>query len=226
MGGLRALPYFLKSASKATGKPAPDAHNLLLTSLFQAGVDEFVIDNYNLRNLTGLVMPNFLSERFVPVNDSIWDEKWNTLHDTFEQYAPDGYQTSEGFAPVVVAESFLADLLYALEERVRIVTMLEPPDELDLKDLLPDELLLPTTNLLASFEDENVEVTIPRTTVSAENVERYEEILDSDLFSRYNGAQPRTPPPDRAHAPHDPRGESRAHVFVQVADLPPREVGL
>ena len=83
----------------------------------------------------------------------------------------------------------MADLLYAMSTGASLLAPWGIPDMAEAEARLPSELSVPLANLFSAFTDFQASSPIPQKAVAIENIQRFNEIISGDLFSKYAAAQ-------------------------------------
>ena len=102
---------------------------------------------------------------------------------------PEGWERDSKYSNVWAWHSFLADLFTAMDRKAAFLAVGGLPDPADIEQLVPPELFLPLRTLAAGFENTSVASTVPTIAVGRDSIERYQAILQSDVFTRYVHAE-------------------------------------
>ena len=109
-----------------------------------------------------------------------------TVSNAFQTFSPEEYKRDENRREVSNLENFLVNLLICLERKTALMTLSGLPDPGQFEGILPPELLFPIRNLLSALEPSELSSPLPRSSLLAVDVRRFEEIISSDLFSTYS----------------------------------------
>jgi hypothetical protein len=104
-------------------------------------------------------------------------------------HMPEHWYKKEEYRDVLALQSFLVELLTAMSGRAALITLGSIPDPAKLQGQLPPTLLAPVTTFLKSIADLEGESPVPQRVVSADDVNRLNEIMQSDLFAAYREVQ-------------------------------------
>lgn len=168
-----------KGASKEL--PVIDVNGAFYACMIQAGIEQFVA-------LGPLVYTHsdFLERRTVPLPDEDWLSAVRMVKDSLAKFLPEDYDEDDKYFPVSVLSYFISDLMLAVKKKSSVLVIGTPRDVSELADLVPPELYIALKNLMSSIESENAKLPLPKDLVSADNVLRFQEVISSDLFSKYS----------------------------------------
>jgi hypothetical protein len=183
LGGMREA---LEIAERLTGAPRADVDALFYATAFQAGVDRFI-----LPVLTEYDPPasDFVRSRIAYLSTDQSRKHGVAIREAFSRFLASDYYRDEAYSPVWTLEAFLGDLMDAMESGSALLAISGAPDQSELERLLPPELLLPIGHLLDSFEMVETPEIVPRSSLDREQLERFQQVLSSDVFSGYVSAQ-------------------------------------
>lgn len=164
--------------------------SIFFSTMIQCGIEEFVIvtDQYPKvkKNLNSV----FLSDRIV------FDKNlYRKYFQMYEKILPlfSEYEENENFkkndkSNVYATKMQLTDLLFQMKTNLGSVSvgMSPRPDLEGLKGILKPELYYPVRNLISSIENDNLKLPIPTQSILQSNIEKYEEIINSDIFTHYS----------------------------------------
>lgn len=165
-----------------------DFRGIFFSTMIQCGIEEFVMINCNPSRDLPQCNSEFLSKRiifdcdlckkYLQIQENLWP--------LFEEYFVRAQIEGTSDTKVHVARNFLTDMLFAMKTNLGSVAITSPtPDIERLKTTLNPELFYPLRNLILSIENDDLELPLPTQSISSQNVQRYEEIIDSEIFSNY-----------------------------------------
>jgi hypothetical protein len=117
------------------------------------------------------------------------DTDWNAIRQSFSRYLPDGWERDDEFSNVWDWNAFLGDLFDAMAQGASLLTVSGIPEISKVEALLPSELLIPLSNLAGGLQNIAVPSVVPARAITKENIERFQTVMLSDMFSGYVGAQ-------------------------------------
>lgn len=185
LGYLAGHSDVMRKWQRMLDQPSPDFEGVFYASVFQSGLERFLVRSGHLEEVT---KSDFVRARVGCVSDSMYGRRTGPVVRAFHEHLPSGWAFDQKYAEVFGLESFLMDLLAAMHSKCSLLLVRDIPDIAKVERLLPSELLVPTSNLLASVEHEVVGVPGTQTIVGHEHIKRYQEILASDVFSKYSEA--------------------------------------
>ncbi len=186
LGGLSAASDVLKFVAETTGEQGADIKGIFYASAFQAGVDEFLIPD-----LKECPPPpsKFLADRTTVIPSKQIVDYLDKVNDMFSAHLPDGWDRNDEYASVWRLKAFVTELLDAMSTGASLLSPWGVPDMAEAEAQLPSELSVPLANLFSAFTDFQTSSPIPQKVVQSEDVQRFDEIISSDLFSTYAAAQ-------------------------------------
>lgn len=176
---------------KKLQKPKIDFQGIFFSTMIQCGVEDiyFVCDideRFNLKS-------EFLSNRIIFDSDLTLKyhrilAKVNSLFNDFSQSEKLEKDQSHEMHN---ARMLLTDLLFEMKTNFGTVSIFNKqpyPDMTKLDLVLDSELYYPLTQLFSLIENDKLSLPIPTRSILPENVKKYEEIIDSDLFIKYSSS--------------------------------------
>ncbi|MDA2933333.1 hypothetical protein MYX82_03210 [Acidobacteria bacterium AH-259-D05] len=188
LGALAGFGDIFKTAAQGMNESALDTATLFYASIFQAGLNEVVLFGQD-RDKEGFPSTKFVESRVSKLPQTHYAKYHMPLDSLFKSMLPDDYEDKKEYDSIPRLKNFISDLLLAMDIRAGLIQCLPTPDLNRLEAVLPEELFVPIRNLLLTFEQESLDLPIPRMSVRTDEVERFQEIIESDLFSEYNAAQ-------------------------------------
>lgn len=165
-----------------------NAESLIYSTLIQCGVDRFEIPKgYGIRYgwKERLSKSKYLDARITHFSPNELAETYNYVHKIFDAFLPKGFRGNKEFLEARELELFLVDLLIAAKRKVSCVTFFESPDMSKAERQVPSGLLFPIRNLINSFESVTPSLPCPKSIVTLQDVNRFDNLINSDLFSNY-----------------------------------------
>lgn len=186
IGILSGFSEALRIAEDITKQRGVDLEGIFYSTAFQAGIDEFLIPEYKDQ-----MTPNsdFIKKRTTFIKSETSEEHYKLVGSAFSSYLPENWHTNEEFISIWSLHSFLVELLEAMSLRSSLLLLTGIPDFSEAEALLPSELAEPISLLLSSIVDIQTPSPIPRKAIPAEDMQRFNEILSSDMFTHYVEAQ-------------------------------------
>jgi hypothetical protein len=181
-GVLLGLSESLNIAERVTGQRGVDLEGIFYATAFQAGIDEFLLAGVGERPQP---FSAFIRDqtRYLPAERS--KRHYDTVETAFGKYLPEGWERDDKYLPVWSVQAFLIDLLNAMATPASLLSPWGIPDIAEAKALLPPELVVPVSNLLAAIEDLTTASPVPQRVLAREDLERFNRIITSDLFRHY-----------------------------------------
>ncbi|MGB2728956.1 MAG: hypothetical protein WBD09_10875 [Halobacteriota archaeon] len=183
LGALDALNTVVNLPPILEQVPQMDVEGLFYLYMIQAGAEKFVITPIESRSAK---YSEFLSKRISFLSEEPYRKVYDIVATVFQSYLPEGYEIDPKFSNIGSVKAFLADLLLSLEKRLDMVCILPIPDPAKVEGILPPELFHPIQNLINTFDSESAKLPLPKSSVLSTNVKIFQEIITSDLFSRYS----------------------------------------
>jgi hypothetical protein len=186
LGVLSGASDALAIAEEVTQERGADLEGIFYATAFQAGVDEFLVPDLKDKPSP---KSEFLAARtrYIPRENT--EANWKLARAAFSAYLPDGWERSDSFSSVWPLESFLVELLDAMSVGASVLSTWGIPDIAEAEALLPSELSVPLSNLLAAVNDLRTPSPIPQKAIPTEDIQRFNEIMTGDVFSKYVTAQ-------------------------------------
>ncbi|MBI4988864.1 MAG: hypothetical protein HZC23_08605 [Rhodocyclales bacterium] len=186
LGVLSGASDALRIAEEVTQEHGADLEGIFYATAFQAGVDEFIVPDLKDKPSP---KSEFLAARtrYIPRKDTETHTKLTRA--AFSAYLPNGWERSEEFSSLWPLESFLIELMDAMSVGACVLSPWGIPDIAEADALLPSELSVPLSNLLASVKDVQAPSPIPQKAIPTEDIQRFNDIMAGDVFSNYVSAQ-------------------------------------
>lgn len=176
----------LEITSDVTGESGCDIENIFYSSAFQAGIDKFVLPQLKEEHRPkSLFVTNHTS--YINENDS--KNHYQILDNAFSNYLPEDWKAKEEYRNLFGLENCLTEMIDAMATGTSLLTVNGIPDPVEYEHLLPSELSVPITALVSSFQEVSASSLVTQVQMDAENVNRFREIIESDLFAKYVSCQ-------------------------------------
>jgi hypothetical protein len=186
LGALNAFQSVLKSTETATGRRTCNIESLFYVTAFQVGIDQFLMlsmkDEDRPKSAFVRARTAFIATKRAVLYHS-------AIRNVFSNYLPNDWERDDEFSAVWQWSAFLVDLICAMEHGASLLAISGIPKVSDVEALLPSELLLPITTLANTFETVQVPSIAPTTNINRDDIERFQALMLSDLFSGYVRAQ-------------------------------------
>jgi hypothetical protein len=169
--------------------PKMDFVGIFFSTMIQCGVEEFVLISPNVLSKRYCLNSDFLSNRIT--FDSDLTNKYYRIYDKilplFKEYCENENLEKENKSQLNTTQMFLTDLLFGMKTNLSsTTTFVSPyPDLTKLKSMLAPELYYPIRNLIMSIEEDDLKLPLPSKSILHDNIQKYEEIIDSNIFSNY-----------------------------------------
>lgn len=186
LGQLSGLTDAIRIAEDVTGNKGCDLEGLFFATAFQAGIDKFI--TYEIKD-GGNFHSSFIQNRTQILRSEKSDSNWEEVRESFSKYLPAEWYRDDRYSGVWEWNAFIADLLDAMEHGASLLSLGGVPEISDIADLIPTELLVPLQILHSAFEPASAPSTVPTTAVAKESIERFQEVIVSDVFSDYVNAE-------------------------------------
>lgn len=186
LGVLLGASQALKCAAEVTQQCGADLEGIFYATAFQAGVDEFIVPGQKDKPYP---KSEFLAARTRHIARDRAEEHRKLVSTAFSAHLPIGWESSEEFSAVFQLEGFLVELLDAMSVGACVLSPWGIPDMAAVEVQLPSELSVPLSNLLESINDVQTPSPIPQKALPTEAVQRFNDIMAGDVFSKYVAAQ-------------------------------------
>ena len=160
---------------------------IFYTTAFQAGIDEFIISGWERDK--GQPKSEFIRKRTKGISWKKIKHNYEVISSLFSNYLPDGWINKKEYSSIVSLQYFLIDLMSAMRTGSSLITANGIPDIAQVQAIFPPEIALPISNIFSSIEDMNTTSPIPQMFIPREDLQRFNNIIMSDLFSEYVSAQ-------------------------------------
>lgn len=179
--GLAGMESQIKNSFEVKSDQYHDT--VIYHSLIQAGV-------HSIRCIDGasLVQPDLIAKDRIKNCDG--EEFFNLLksiNEMLEKHAVNGKQSTEQ-SKLFILGLFLTDLIYSLKTDAAMVEVLPLPKVESYNGLVSPHMLSVIGNLLPSVTPVDVLTPIPQLSLKANEVELFEELIESHIFSTYSNA--------------------------------------
>jgi hypothetical protein len=158
---------------------------IIFSSMIQCGIERFEMPHFD-DPLFDNLNSKFLTSRIDYLSTKDEGNSLETVVNTFQKYLPEEYKHDMKYMPVRQIQYLIADLVFSLEHKTSILSLPSIPKISQIENLLPPELLFPIKNLLSSFEQLNPSLPYPKLSIPSSQIARFEQIINSDLFSSYS----------------------------------------
>jgi hypothetical protein len=160
--------------------------SLIYAAMLQAGVDLFRIPKLGEKANT---LSQYLEKHVEYYPQDEYVAILNDVRRNLLKFIP-GYDFEKSaWSTVNDVENFLVELFLATNRGTNIVFLTLPPTQKEVEESFPAEFSFIFNNLLSAFHQETLRFPVPQSFISTENVQQFNEILDSDLFHQYSEAQ-------------------------------------
>lgn len=177
LGWIKAANISLNHKAFLEYLPKVDFESLIYSSLIQCGASQFEVDPIFIDKIP---QNEFIKKRFRIAPKKVIKIR-NLVYMSFYNLLKSQAQVDELHRII----NFIADLLIAVERKCAVISFKGIPDIKDLRSKLPAELYLPIYTLLNSFQEISMVTPIPKVSASREQVERFREILESNVYANY-----------------------------------------
>src|SRR6266702_899276 len=186
LGQLSGLTDAIRIAEDVTGNKGCDLEGLFFATAFQTGIDKFIThetkDNNKFRS-------SFVQNRTQILKSANSDSNWKEVREGLSKYLPEEWYRDDRYSGLWEWNAFIADLLDAMDHGASLLSLGGVPEISDVVDLIPTELQVPLKILHSAFEPASAPSTVPITVVAKESIERFQDIITSDVFSDYIDAE-------------------------------------
>jgi hypothetical protein len=176
---LFGVEWLVNASATQVGLKEVDYSGIFYACMIQAGIDKVEIFSDSTPNSDS----ELIRQRKVIIPESIWNDTYDKLRDTFEQFVEHPL-----YVPTKLLV-FLTDLMQAIERKSSLViTGPVIPDITELERIFPPELFIPLKNFLGTIESDSADLPLPKDFISKDNFNRLQDIILSDLFSHYSSS--------------------------------------
>jgi len=162
--------------------------NIFYSSMIQNGVKEFEILQYSDIHSDLIKKPKFISDRISLTSNKNVYKTNKIIDETFRNNILLGnkkFNNLDILLNVLNIRTFLENLFLALERNTSIVYIPKMPNLILAKDLIAPKFFYNLQLLYNSFDLEEAKLPLPKTSVNLENVNIFQDIIQSDLFDDY-----------------------------------------
>jgi hypothetical protein len=186
MGGLALISYVVNEAHEIAKQDNIKFDNIFYTTAFQSGIDKFLMFPFNVE---ALEITDFVKKRISLLSNDYLKNNYGIIQKWFSEFIPKDDKNKESSVSITRLIWFVQDILTSMDLGSSMLTIVEPPSLNELSSKLPYQLLVPIQNLFSCIKYETVDVPVPRQTIMTDDIRRFQEILNSNLFLRYSSAQ-------------------------------------
>lgn len=173
----------MKAASEIFELPDCDVEKIFYHSAFQAGINKIVIPQIKSREENPQKSPFVTNHTsYIKKNEQ---KAYNTIKNVFSSYLPKNRNANEEYKIVSGIECFLVEMIEAMANGASLLRVSSMPDTIKHEHLLPSELGIPITALLNSFQEVSTSSLVTQVQIDTENIKRFREIIESNLFANY-----------------------------------------
>ena len=187
LGFLDGLSAGFSIIEKFTNKRQINFKRIFYTTAFQAGIEEFLILDSNVEAKNH--RSTFVESRCKYLETNKNKSNLKTINSIFSNHLPNGWEQNSKYSGAIKYHTFLADLLNAMSNGASLLSLYGIPDASKTNQVLPTELALPISNLIRAIEDINTKTPIPQKALPLEDMQKFKDIMLSDLFVKYSDAQ-------------------------------------
>lgn len=152
---------------------------MIYVAAFQGGVERFVTP---LRSMSEHAVDKFIAARLVEPKVQNASVLTNVL--SLQESEPAADSRSEGWK----VKAFLHDLLAGMENGAAIVNVAGVPTADEVRASFTPDIAQPVCMLLSAFNRSEETLPAPAQTIEREMVDRFKEIMQSDVYQRYSKA--------------------------------------
>ena len=177
VGDLMKHPVFLDIASPV------DLESVIYSSLIQCGAERFELPYFEEQKPPD---SEFLKARIKNIPEREPSNARRQIREMFAEILPENWWRDDKYAKVWRIQWFLDELLLCAERKISLASRYPVPDVGGLEELMPPELLIPIRNLWTTLEPYPASLPLPKAQVSHNNIRRFEQVIESDLFAAYS----------------------------------------
>ncbi len=159
---------------------------LIYASMLQAGVNLFRIPKIEDQIST---QSQYFKNHIEYYTDDEYQVILNEVRKNLLKFIPEYDFENGAWSTVNDVESFIIELLLATNHGTNIVFLTAPPTQKAVSECFPVEFSVIFNNFLSAFHQDTLQLPASQFFISIENVQQFNEILNSDLFSQYSEAQ-------------------------------------
>lgn len=148
---------------------------MIYVAAFQGGIERFVTP---LKSKSDQPIDRFISKRI-----SSPKQENPELFSKLFALQPTGEKNS-----ALMALSFVHDLIVAMENNASVINISGVPSVADVKRCFAPEIALPICNILSALKANDELLPAPSHVTSRDGIERFRELLVSDVYSHYAAA--------------------------------------
>jgi hypothetical protein len=186
LGALSALSEALVIAQRVTGQTGVDLEEIFYASSFQAGIDEFLVAD--IESMPG-PRSTFVLDRTRRLSKEKSRQSYDLISSALSRHLPHGWERNDQYSAVWGMQAFLVDLFDAMGTGASVLSPWGIPDIAETRELLPSEFAVLLSNLLGGIQILTSASPIPQRFVQRDDLERFNQILTSDLFGEYVSRQ-------------------------------------
>ncbi|NBQ68718.1 MAG: hypothetical protein EBU46_07770 [Nitrosomonadaceae bacterium] len=148
---------------------------MIYVAAFQGGIEQFVTP---LRSKSDQPIDQFISKRI-----STPKQLNSELFSKLMALKPKGDKDNSW-----MALSFVHDLIVAMENNASVINISGVPSIAEVKKYFAPEIALPICNILSALKAIDELLPAPSQVVSRDGIDRFKELLESDVYSHYASA--------------------------------------
>ncbi len=162
-------------------------NTFLYSSLIQTGANviEIIDDPSKL-----LGKSRTINQRVLPSNKENYGKISKSIYGIFSKYSKNIPKNNKKLLNTLKnTEMLITDLLYSVEQGSDLIYIGEIPNIIQFKSSIHPDIYYPLTTLLSSITTHNVFIPSPISSIPKSEVNRFDEIIKSDIFLEYSEKQ-------------------------------------
>jgi hypothetical protein len=182
-GQSAAVQLVLQQQGVAAAHDIIPLEQMIYIAAFQGGIERFVT---SMKAASDHPMDRFVSARLSAPKQSV--------PQLFEKLLPFRLTLPEDKAhktSASMALSFVYDLIVAMQNNAAVMNVSGIPTLADVRRDFPPDIALPICTILSALKGTDELLPAPSKVVSRETVDRFRELLNSDVYHRYTAAHER-----------------------------------
>ncbi len=174
----------IKDISEALNESVIDIRHLFYGTMIQSGISTFRLPKNHMDEV-----PRLLAKRVKDIDLSEHNNVSKALHAAaLGKLGNDAY-TQDQLSSINRLTSFLSEIYFAAKHKTPVVTAFSAPPLDSLEQIVREDFFLACRSLIGSLEPLSTELPLARTSIHADKVESFVEVLDSGLFDAYEESQ-------------------------------------
>jgi hypothetical protein len=186
LGALEAISHVLEKTAEISKQQVTNSNAIFYATAFQSGIDELLIHDKFRDDL--ISNSEFIASRTTPFSNTRSNAHSDIINATFSAYLPDDWRNSIKFHSVSSTTIFINDLIDAMSAGSCLIST-GRLHLIEIRELLPDELFVPLSNLLLTLTTVQTPSPIPQNVISTDDIRKFDDIISSDLFGKYVNSQ-------------------------------------